>query len=216
MAFRVLISSVIGYVLGTIPSASIASRLAGGDRRVDEQGSGNPGGANAINVLGKKWGVGVTLADIIKAFIAARVGNRLAGSVGANVAATAAVAGHSYPLGRRGGKGVAASIGQVAGTMPAYIPLDAALAGIGTRIPVAHRARAGTALASLGWISIATLWWRRGWPNPGGPEVSWALPAGAIVSSAIIAERFESEAHRVTEFRQGDNEVGDGESEPTS
>ena len=209
MAFGAFVSAFIGYSAGNLPSSAMASRLAGGTHRIDEEGSGNPGGANTINVLGKKWGVAVTVADVGKAVVAARLGRRLAGPVGANVASTAAVIGHSYPLGRRGGKGVAASIGQVIATMPLYVPFDAALAGIGTRLPVAHRARAGTALASVGWVAAATLWWRKNLPNPGGPEPSWALPVGAVISSVVIAERFRSEAHRVAEFRQADFDVAE-------
>lgn len=71
--------------------------MAGGpDLRTS--GSGNPGGANAAKVLGKRWGYSVMAADIAKGAVASAAGRRVAGDVGAHVAATAAVAGHCYPV----------------------------------------------------------------------------------------------------------------------
>lgn len=197
---RTLVAAIVGYLLGTAPSAAIASRLAGADPLV-EAGTGNPGGMNAAHVLGKEWGVAVGVADVGKGVVAARLGERLAGPVGANVAATASVVGHCHPIGRVGGKGVATSIGQVIGTAPAYLPLDIAAAGITSKLPVfRHRTRGATVAASTVWVAATTAWWRKGWPNPGGPAVTWALPAGALVSSAVIAGRFQAEADKVEAF----------------
>ena len=94
----------VGYLLGMIPSADIAARIS---RRSDLRatGTGNPGGMNAVHMLGKSWGAAVTVADIGKGVAAARLGRALAGDAGANLASTAAVGGHCYPLGRTGGKG---------------------------------------------------------------------------------------------------------------
>ena len=48
-----MVKFLVGYLLGTIPSADIAARAAGAtDLR--SSGSGNPGAANAIAVLGAK------------------------------------------------------------------------------------------------------------------------------------------------------------------
>jgi glycerol-3-phosphate acyltransferase PlsY len=198
LAIRLTLASAVGYALGNVASASVAQRLAGGDHDLTDEGTGNPGGANAANVLGREWGAAVTIADIAKATIAARVGRRLAGAHGANVAATAAVVGHCHPVGRPGGKGVAASIGQVIGTVPGYLPLDALTAGATSRLPFfRHRTRAATTAGSIVWVATTTAWWRRRWPNPGGPPATWSLPVGAAVSSAVIAARFRAEADRV-------------------
>ena len=105
---RTLVAAIVGYLVGTAPSAAIASRLAGSDS-LTESGTGNPGGMNAAHVLGTEWGVAVGIADVGKGVVAARLGERLAGPVGANVAATASVVGHCHPIGRVGGKGVATS-----------------------------------------------------------------------------------------------------------
>ncbi|MBA2609260.1 MAG: glycerol-3-phosphate acyltransferase, partial [Actinobacteria bacterium] len=128
---RVAAAGGVGYLLGTLPSAHLAARLAS-KGRVDlrDAGSGNPGAANAMAVLGPRWGQGVLAADIAKAALACRAGRHLAGSAGEHVAGTAAVIGHCYPIwnGFRGGKGVGCSVGQVLATFPAYFPVDLAVA----------------------------------------------------------------------------------------
>jgi glycerol-3-phosphate acyltransferase PlsY len=196
--FRLSIASFVGYLLGNLPSAGIVTRLAGNGHDLTVEGTGNPGAMNAALVLGNRWGAVVSAADIAKGAAAAALGRRIAGSDGANAAATAAVIGHCHPIGRRGGKGVATSIGQVIGTVPAYLPLDAAVAFGTTKLPwFRSRTRAGTHAGSVVWVAATTLWWRRRWPNPGGGEPTWLLPTGAAVSSAVIARRFAAEAARV-------------------
>lgn len=205
-AVRLSLAAVVGYALGNLPSAAIAARAAGGGHDLGHEGTGNPGAANAAHVLGKRWGAAVTVADIAKATIAARLGLRVAGAHGANVAATLAVVGHCHPVGRRGGKGVAASVGQVIGTVPAYLPLDAAAAYTTTKLPFfQHRTRAATTVGSIVWVATTTLWWRRRWPNPGGPPATWSLPVGAAVSSAVIARRFGAEVDRVEAYKHAED-----------
>ncbi len=85
-------SAVAGYLLGTIPSADAAARLAtGGATDLRTRGSGNPGAVNAMEVLGKGWGYGIMAADILKGAVACAVGRRLAG-------------GHRRPRGRDRGR----------------------------------------------------------------------------------------------------------------
>lgn len=196
---RVLLAALAGYAVGTLPSADIAARLNGVDLR--SEGTGNPGAMNASHVLGRGWGVAVTVGDVGKGVVAARVGHALAGSTGANAAASAAVAGHCFPPGRTGGKGVATSIGQVIGTFPAYLPIDIAVGYATTKLPgFRHRTRAATSVASATWVGAATLAWRRGWRNPGGPQASVALPLAAVASTAVIAARFAAEAEKVEAY----------------
>lgn len=182
-----------GYLAGTIPSADIAARLAtSGATDVRAEGSGNPGAMNTMKTVGSGWGYAVLVADIAKGAVAAGVGRRLAGSTGASLGGAAAVVGHCYPIwnGGKGGKGVAASVGQVLVTFPLYAPIDATVAGLTAVAPQSkQRAFAATAIASLTWIGMSTLWWRRGWPT-GGAEPTVALPVGAAISSAVIASRF--------------------------
>jgi glycerol-3-phosphate acyltransferase PlsY len=192
---------VVGYVAGTLPSADLATRLAtAGDTDLRTEGSGNPGAANVGAVLGPKWGLGVMAADIGKAAAACGVGRRLAGGDGANIAGTAAVIGHCYPAhnGFKGGKGVAASVGQCAATFPAYFPIDVGVALATAVVPWwRRRAFAATAVSSACWVAGGVLWWRKGWSNAYGPEPSASLPAAAAVSSAVIITKFvQASRHR--------------------
>lgn len=184
----------LGYLAGMLPSADLATRLAaGGDTDLRDEGSGNPGATNAGAVLGYGWGLAVMGADIGKAAAACWAGRGLAGGDGAHIAGTAAVIGHCYPAHRgfRGGKGVAASVGQCAATFPAYVPIDAGVALATSAVPRwRRRAFAATTVASACWVAGGVLWWRKGWPNWWGPRPTAALPLASAVSSAVIMARF--------------------------
>ena len=195
-AGRALAAAAAGYLAGTVPSADVAARLAARRRgAVDLRGagSGNPGAANAIALLGPRWGYGVVAADIGKGAVAAAAGRWLGGATGAHAAGAAAVVGHCYPVwnGFRGGKGVAASVGQCLVTFPAWTAPDLALAGAVAASPWwRHRSLAATAVSSAAWVAAAAVWWRRDWPNLWGPAPTAALPLAAAASSAVILARF--------------------------
>ena len=129
-------------------------------------------------------------ADIAKGAVAGVAGHRLAGWRGAHIASTAAVVGHCFPAwsGFRGGKGVAASVGQCLVTFPVYVPIDLAVALATATHRFRHRAYA--AVASSAWVASAVVWWRRGWPNGWGPPPTAALRLAAAASSAVILSRF--------------------------
>jgi len=184
-------SAVAGYLVGTIPSADVAARLAsGGAVDLRTQGSGNPGAVNAMAVLGTGWGSGILAADALKGVLACATGGRLAGGTGAHVAGTAAVVGHCFPVWKRfrGGKGVAVSMGQCLATFPAYVPVDLAVAwAVGKWT---GRALPGTAAASATWVAAGVLWSSRRWPNLWGPPPTTALPVASALSSAVILYKF--------------------------
>jgi len=186
-------AAAAGYLLGTVPFADVASRLAGGPSAdLRASGTSNPGGANALVVLGKGWGYGVIVADAAKGAAACALGRRLAGGTGAHVAGTAAVVGHCFPVwkGFRGGKGVAASLGQCLATFPVYVPVDLGLAWITALPNWKSRTFTATTIASTVWVGAATLWWRKGWPNAWGPPPTVELPLAAAATSAVILQRF--------------------------
>ena len=196
---RLLASAVAGYLLGTVPSADVGAKIAsGGQVDLRQAGSGNPGGMNAVGVLGRGWGAAVMGADITKGAVACRVGRRLGGAAGEHIAGTAAVVGHCYPAwsGFRGGKGVACGVGQCLATFPAYFPVDLAVAALTAAGPWRKRAFAATAVASAAWVGGAALWSRRQWPNAWGPTPSGALVAATAASSAVILQRFFAEDGR--------------------
>jgi len=177
-----------------MPSADIAARFAtGGDTDLRSAGTGNPGAANAIKVLGPAWGYAVMAADIAKGAVACGLGRRIAGPTGAHVAGTSAVIGHCFPVWSdfKGGKGVATSVGQCIATFPAYVGIDLSVA-LATSVSPRwkQRAYAATAAASACWVAGGVLWAWRGWPNLWAPRPTKALPIASAVSSAVILSRF--------------------------
>jgi glycerol-3-phosphate acyltransferase PlsY len=105
------------YVIGSIPFAYIAGRLARGiDLR--EHGSGNLGATNVFRLLGWKVAVPVLLLDAAKGALPVLILPRLVETtdpvVWAMAYGVAAIAGHVRPLfllWRGGGKGVATAAG---------------------------------------------------------------------------------------------------------
>jgi acyl phosphate:glycerol-3-phosphate acyltransferase len=196
---RLLVAAAAGYLLGTVPSADIASRLTTGGR-VDLRatGSRNPGAVNAGRVLGARSGQAVMVTDVGKAYVGCACGQAVAGDLGAHVAGVSAVVGHCYPVWKRfdGGKGLATSFGQCLYTFPVAAPLDLALAIGVARIPRVPRAGiVSTAVASSGWLLMSFVWWRRRLPNSWGPQPSAALFVANCATVAVVASRFVI-AHR--------------------
>ncbi len=112
---------VAAYLLGSIPFAYIAVRLAGrGDVRTI--GSGNVGATNTLRAAGWKVALIVAVLDVGKGVAAVLLMQQVTGSPGwAAAAGFAAVMGHCFPLwlGFVGGKGVATAVGAFAVLAPA-------------------------------------------------------------------------------------------------
>jgi acyl phosphate:glycerol-3-phosphate acyltransferase len=190
---RLALAAAFGYLLGTVPSADIVSYLAGGGVDLRRAGSRNPGGVNAIRILGHTAGRAVIVGDVAKGFAGCACGRGVGGNVGAHVAGVAAVVGHCYPLwnGFRGGKGVATSFGQCLYTFPAAAPLDLALAVGVARMPGLRRpALVSTSVSSAVWLAASVVWWRRKLPNSWGPPPTAALPLANAATVLVIASRF--------------------------
>ncbi len=188
-------SAAIGYIAGLLPSADIVAK--GLDPR--RAGSGNPGAANIANLIGKRAGATVFVMDMGKAVVASNVGRVLAGGPGANIAASAAMLGHCFPAHRgfRGGKGVAASFGQMLATFPAYLPIDIALGAIAAKSDVWKDRPVATIGATCGlWTALGWVWTRRSLPTLWAPQAGMFMPLAAAASSAAIVYRFAAEANR--------------------
>ena len=191
---RLFGAAAVGYLVGTFPTADlVARRWSHGSINLRDVGTGNPGGANAVKVLGKKAGGVVIVGDITKGAAASAIGAIVAGPAGAHIAGSASVIGHCYPVwnGFRGGKGVAASVGQCLVTFPAYLPIDAAVAVLTVAVPRwKQRAFAATVASSVCWVLGGLVWWWRRLPNAWGPKPTVGLPLASAVSSAVIMRRF--------------------------
>ena len=142
---RLLAAFGLGYLLGTVQSADIVSRIATGGRvNLRTSGSRNPGAVNAGRVLGPTAGRAVMVADVAKAYAGCAGGRAIAGDLGAHVGGVAAVVGHCYPAWNDfdGGKGLATSFGQCLYTFPVAAPVDLGLAIGVARIPGLPSSRA--------------------------------------------------------------------------
>ena len=104
---------VIGYLLGTMPTALLVGRRIGRDPT--REGSGNPGASNVYRTAGAKAGAYVFAGDVVKGMLATAIGWAAGDRVLGLVCGAAAVVGHVAPVTRRfrGGKGVATACGMV-------------------------------------------------------------------------------------------------------
>ena len=166
-----------GYLLGSLPTAYlVARRQAGADIR--QLGDGNPGAGNIGRLFGRRWGVTVAAADILKGAIPVFAANLLAGiilpdgvergvSAPGMFAGAAAIAGHLWPIWTRGrgGRGAATALGVTGAIMPLPVLLAAPptiailLATRSTTLALAMlyivAVIAGKTLFGVSWGSIA-------------------------------------------------------------
>ena len=108
-----ILSIIIAYLLGSIPTAYIAGRLTRGVdiRRI---GGGNMGALNTAREIGRIAGLIVLLIDVAKGAAAVLISGALGiDLIWVFLSGFAAVVGHCWPVFLRfkGGKGAAATIG---------------------------------------------------------------------------------------------------------
>jgi len=109
----------VAWLLGTFPSAVLVARAHGHD--VTKEGSGNPGASNVARLCGWRAGALVLVCDFAKGAIAAGVGYAVGGRPGAFALGIAAIVGHTFPLYRKGGKGVATAAGALVVLYPLIV-----------------------------------------------------------------------------------------------
>ena len=140
---RMLVDIVLipfAWALGTFPTAVLVARAHGHD--VTREGSGNPGASNVARLVGWRAGALVLVIDFAKGAIAAGVGLAVGGRAGAFALGVAAIVGHTFPLYRKGGKGVATNIGILFGL---YWPLGLIFLGVWLAMAFIFR------ISSSGW-----------------------------------------------------------------
>ena len=115
----VIIGMILGYLIGSIPTAYIFGKISKGID-IRQHGSGNVGATNVFRVFGKGPGITVLLLDILKGIIAVAVLPDLLGLteiLHRAAFALAVVCGHNWTifLKFKGGKGIATSFGVLIG-----------------------------------------------------------------------------------------------------
>jgi glycerol-3-phosphate acyltransferase PlsY len=130
MINNIVIAIIIGYLLGSFPSAYLAGRLRKGID-IREVGSKNMGAMNVYYEIGPIEAALVSLADLGKGIGAVLLVRWLSGNplisefdLLTGLTSTAAIIGHIFPLFLkfRGGKGGATAIGILLFLMPRAIP----------------------------------------------------------------------------------------------
>ncbi len=114
---------IIGYLLGSIPAAYIATRLATG-KDIRQMGGGNVGGLNVHREVGTWPGFAVGIADLSKGAAAVAIAYWLLDLSPVFVLLTglAAVIGHNWMVWLKfsGGRGMGVTIGTLAILLPVY------------------------------------------------------------------------------------------------
>lgn len=124
--FNLIFVVVLAYLVGSIPTSIILSRLVKGID-IRQHGSGNAGGTNVFRVMGWKWGVLTIILDAVKGAIVVVIVARLYldnfpfnnitpfddFTLVQIICGVAAVIGHIWTVfaGFRGGKGIATALG---------------------------------------------------------------------------------------------------------
>lgn len=119
-----ILSAVISYLLGSISSAIIVSKVFYG-KDIRNSGSGNAGATNTLRTFGKKAGLTVFLFDFLKGIIAVIIARIFVSYFNADyicipISGFFVQLGHIFPVffGLRGGKGVATALGCAVAIMP--------------------------------------------------------------------------------------------------
>jgi len=117
------IAIIIGYLLGSIPSAYIATRLAKG-KDIRQLGGGNVGGLNVFREVGPWPASAAGIADVAKGAAAVAIAYWLLAvpPLFVLLAGLASVIGHNWMIFLKfsGGKGMGATFGALAVLLPVY------------------------------------------------------------------------------------------------
>jgi len=178
---------IVGLLIGSIPTADMIGRFRGVDLR--KQGSGNPGTANALRVMGRGAAFAILLLDLAKGASAAMFGLGIEGDATGVAAAVAAVAGQvANPwFGFRGGKG----LGVTAGTAIVLWPL-----GLAAVLPtvalgaVAFRSAVGAIAGVLVLLGLSMLWASENWTTVWGIQPDDTLVWFAIGVCVLTIPKF--------------------------
>ena len=198
---------IIGYLLGSIPSAYIITRLLAG-KDIRQLGSGNIGALNVSRVVGRKAGIAVFLADAGKGVAVVAIATWVLGVPGelfTLLAALAAAVGHMWSAFLRfsGGRGMATVFGILIIFMPLYgyqLEFWILLGVLFVSLMVTHRNFALSMIAGLISLPISTWFVDKSWPFI---AVSVALLVLVVLKTLPIARAAWARSRSVKDFIRG-------------
>ena len=202
-----IIVFLIGYFLGSIPTAYIATRFASGED-IRKIGGGNVGGLNTYREVGVVPAIIVGIVDVGKGAAAVAIAYWLLGlePLYVYLAGGAAVAGHNWMIWLKfsGGKGMGASVGALAVLMPIY---DYAI-GLGVLlailiVPLVTIRNVALAMG-IGLMSLPFIAWLMG--THSGMFVIWSVVVGLMVVAKFAPTALASIAKSkgIKDFIRGD------------
>lgn len=188
-----LLSLLLAYVLGSIPSGYLAARwLKGVDIRT--LGSGSTGATNVLRQVGKGPALVVFLVDVFKGTGAVLLAKLLLNSNGTSAisdwwvvgAGLAALSGHIWPvwLGWRGGKAVATGLGMLLG-----LAWPVGLACFGVFLTVISLFRIVSLSSVVAALSLPVLMW--------AASEGTAYLSVAIIAMVLVVWRHRSNIKRL-------------------
>lgn len=173
---------ILGYLLGSFPSAYLFGRLLGAGKDIRVTGSGNVGGMNALRNVGPAAGIATALVDVGKGLLAVYLASRFGTwAYTALWAGVAAVAGHNFMLflGFKGGKGLGTTLGSfIYLAWPVVVGFAAAML---TGSLVTRDTNFGSGVAAL--LLPIILW------LAGGRDLMW-LAAGTVLGLIIAIKHW--------------------------
>ena len=178
-----LIAALVGYLIGSIPTAGLLARQRGVDLRVE--GSGNPGTHNALRTGGPLLAASVLIIEAAKGYGAVWAGQLLADDLGAVAAGIGAVTGNVFNVWYQfhGGKGLGISLGILAGLWPTVLPVVVAV--IVVAVLITRSAGLAALAAMAGFLVSAFVWVGYGWPT-GGVESNVQLIVLAVAMTLLM------------------------------
>ncbi len=174
---QILLSAIIAYLVGSVSSAIVVSKLL---RLQDprDAGSGNPGATNVLRLSGKIPAALTLLGDVAKGTLPVVAVNAITQDpVSVAIAALAAFLGHLYPVYFRfaGGKGVATAIGAYLG-----LSLPVCLGVVGVWLTIALISRYSSLSSILAMLSAPFFVWYFGYDE-------WIIGTAAVIFVFIVS-----------------------------
>jgi glycerol-3-phosphate acyltransferase PlsY len=184
-----IIAVIIGYILGSTPTAYIAARRATG-KDIRRMGGGNVGGLNTFREVGLWPAVVVGIVDVGKGAASVAVAYWVLGLTDLAqpwvlAAALGAVIGHNWMLWLKfsGGKGMGAAIGSLFVLMPLYGYSPGILIFLGI-VLVPFLITRNLALAmGIGLLSMPFIAWLG---MQSGIFVAWSIVLGVIIGLKFL------------------------------
>ncbi len=179
-----VVAALIGYLLGSLPTAQTLGRLWGVDLR--REGSTNPGANNARRLGGFGLAGMVLVVEAGKGVAAVFAGQALGGDVAAVAAGVGAVAGNVFNLwyGFQGGKGLGISAGVIATIWPAALAICVGVIVVSVAVT---RSSGLSTIATIAALDVAGVAWLVfDWPNAWGIVQTELLVLLSIGITVII------------------------------